>query len=243
MQTSNYEMFKSVGGNRDIYPRHVESLTAAIERKNLLQYYPILVNENFEIIDGQHRLMAAMKLGLPVYYERVEGLRIEDVMSINTNSKTWTLQDFIDAYVLLGYSAYQTLVDFMERHKTPASLSAGLLAGYTARLRGGGTIAASIRNGTFTIGSLSYAERMIAKLDEISQYCEFKARHDRDFVQTIMILNNNKDFDWDKLMAKLKMHGLRIQSRNNVNYYLLHIEELYNFNAKIRTELYASSQV
>lgn len=239
--TTDYGIFRTVAGNRRTTPSHVEGMTVAVDRKNLLEFYPILVNENMEIIDGQHRLMAAMKLNLPVYYNVVNGLKIEDIMSINTHSKNWSIQDFIDAYIKLDYSAYRTLDEFMRRHKVSASLAGSLLSGYTV-IAGGGSVSKEIRNGTFQIKSEAYADEIINKIREVAPYCDFNTETERNFIRVITILRNNEDFDWDKFIAKLKMHNLRIGSRANINYYILLVEELYNFNAKVKTELYVSSQ-
>jgi hypothetical protein len=38
--TKDFAIFKNITGNRQISPVHVEGLAAAIERKNLLEYFP-----------------------------------------------------------------------------------------------------------------------------------------------------------------------------------------------------------
>ncbi len=240
MKTTDYGIFKNINGNRQISPAHVQGIASAIERKNLLEHFPLLVNEDMEIIDGQHRLMAAVKLGLPVYYDVIPGLHIEDIMSINTHSKNWSVHDFIEAYIRLEMPDYEVLKDFMGRHHMSASLSGALLDGYSGLQ--GGRAATKIRNGTFKVASLGYAEEIMAKVHEIDPFCDFSAKKDRTFISTITVLRNNPEFDWDKLIAKLRMHGQRIQSRGSVDYYILQIEELYNFSAKIKTDLYASSR-
>lgn len=63
--TRNYDQFKLISLNRPINPR---KLIESIQKKNMLSSHPILVDEFLHVIDGQHRLMAAKALGLPVYY-------------------------------------------------------------------------------------------------------------------------------------------------------------------------------
>lgn len=242
MKTVDYGMFKNINGNRQIVPAHVQGIASAIERKNLLEHFPLLVNEKMEIIDGQHRLMAAIKLGLPVYYDVIPGLHIEDIMSINTHSKNWSVYDFIEAYIRLEIPDYTTLKEFMERHNMNATLSGNLLMGFSGISGGGGKSSGKIKDGSFRIASVPYAEEIVAKLQEVTPFCDFPAKKDRKFITAIAQVRNNPEFDWDKFIAKLRMHGLRIGSRNTMDYYILHIEELYNFNAKVKTELYASSR-
>jgi hypothetical protein len=50
--TKDYGMFKTVKGNRAIDKAHVAKLKKEIQKKDL--DLPIYVNENDEVVDGQH---------------------------------------------------------------------------------------------------------------------------------------------------------------------------------------------
>jgi len=67
-QEKNLSRFRFSAENRPINERHLTRLVSAIKEKNLLQDFPILVSYDMVIIDGQHRLLAAQKLGLPIFY-------------------------------------------------------------------------------------------------------------------------------------------------------------------------------
>ena len=58
--TYDLSIFKILDGNRNINLGHVERLVKSIEENGFLKM-PIIVNDNFDVIDGQHRLMAAKK--------------------------------------------------------------------------------------------------------------------------------------------------------------------------------------
>lgn len=241
MRTRDYSIFRNINGNRKITPKHVVDLTYAIERKNLLEYYPVLVNEVMEVIDGQHRLMAAAKLDYEVYYEKVKGLVLEDVMSINTASRSWTLADFVDAYIRLGNSDYTELREFAEKHHLNLSISAALLAG-GSNFRGQNSINGPVRQGTFRVTTRIIAGQVADWLSILNPLCDFDALLDRSFISVLVALKNNEDFDLDRLLAKLRLSDKKIEKRADRRYYLIHIEELYNFNAKAPVELYASTQ-
>lgn len=68
LKTKDYGSFKEINSNREVDQRHVRSLVAAIEQKNLLHVNPIVCNADMEVIDGQHRLEAARALGVEIYY-------------------------------------------------------------------------------------------------------------------------------------------------------------------------------
>ena len=56
--TCDLGIFKILEGNRNINLGHVERLVKSIQENGFLKM-PIIVNDDFEVIDGQHRLMAA----------------------------------------------------------------------------------------------------------------------------------------------------------------------------------------
>jgi ParB-like chromosome segregation protein Spo0J len=69
MKTTDYKLFKINKLNRIVQTGHIEKLKKSIEKVGYLKYNPIIVNEDMEIIDGQHRYFACVKLNLPIYYE------------------------------------------------------------------------------------------------------------------------------------------------------------------------------
>lgn len=86
--TKDYMRFKRIKGNRKLYPGHVEYLRQVLlDKPDMLSYNPILVNERFEIIDGQHRLIAAEKAEVPVYYIMHKNLKLRDIQALNSGTK------------------------------------------------------------------------------------------------------------------------------------------------------------
>jgi hypothetical protein len=241
MKTTDYTIFRNIVGNRKIVSKQAEKLAEAIERKNLLEYFPVLVNEHMQVIDGQHRLVAAAKLQYPVHYEVVHGLKLEDVMSINTNSKSWTINDFIDTYITLGNQSYQVLKDFMQKYNMAPSMSAALLYGFNSTTPGG--ISELLRDGKFNVNTPDFAYKVANSLNDLKRYAEFRISSDRILINTLRVLFNNETFDFERLLAKLRLSNLKLEKRHTTAQYLLEIEELYNFNSKIKVELYTSSQI
>lgn len=121
--TTDYTTFKTLGSNRRLSKPHVKRLVATFEgnpRSNA--YNPILVNEDFEIIDGQHRVAALSELKLPVYYIIGSGLTIEDAQAINAGAKPWSPMDYARSFSDQGKSAY-TLSRSAQRVSARGSLS------------------------------------------------------------------------------------------------------------------------
>lgn len=113
--TTNYDLFVAITANREIIERHVVKLTEAIRRKNLLSVCPIICSEKMEVIDGQHRIEAAKRLKVPIYYIFGEQLDHLDIISLNNVKIKWRDIDYINFYCIKKYSKYMDLVKIMNK--------------------------------------------------------------------------------------------------------------------------------
>src|SRR5690625_2430380 len=77
-KTDNLDMFQLSKFNRNVFLRK-EMLEQA--REGFIS--PIIVNENMVVIDGQHRLEASKKEGVPVEYIIKPGLDENDIVRMN----------------------------------------------------------------------------------------------------------------------------------------------------------------
>lgn len=117
IKTTDYKMFKFKDDNRaKIKQGHVENLKRSILSKNLLEFRPIVVNQNFEIFDGQHRLLAAQDLGVPIYYQIQSDLRDEDIILYQV-AAAWSYEDFLNYYVKHRNENYIRLNEFMKKNQ------------------------------------------------------------------------------------------------------------------------------
>lgn len=121
-ETSDYDKFKFMLGNRNINLSSVKKIEESISQ-NGFKMCPILVNEKFEIVDGQHRFNALKDLGLPIYYVIENGLNIEDCKNLNINAKNWTLDDYVESYASLGYEEYIKLLNLKTELKISTSVA------------------------------------------------------------------------------------------------------------------------
>jgi hypothetical protein len=115
--SNDYESFKIKVGNRKQYSAHVKRLIASIEKRpHFTRFMPIIVTDNLFVIDGQHRLGALKKLGLPVHYIQVNGLSLADAQVLNSTSKPWTPNDYAQSYATLGNKNYQIYLDLKKKY-------------------------------------------------------------------------------------------------------------------------------
>lgn len=67
--TRKYDKFSYIEGNRKPTHDHVRQLIGSFSDNNsLVATRPVLVNDKFQVIDGQHRFEACRALDLPIYY-------------------------------------------------------------------------------------------------------------------------------------------------------------------------------
>lgn len=112
--TTNYGMFKRINSNREINKNHLRKLKAGIQAKNLLYLFPIVVNKDMEIVDGQHRLKASEELRLPIYYIIDNSITKADIAMVNSNRKGWSAKDYISFYAEEGKKPYKHLQELLE---------------------------------------------------------------------------------------------------------------------------------
>ena len=113
--TEDYSIFKRLVGNRDIPESRISKIVESIQTIGWV-HNPIIVNEKMEVIDGQGRLTALQRLGMPVEYIIAEGAGNKECIYMNMNMVNWKLPDFIKSYAEQGNANYQRLLALMEKY-------------------------------------------------------------------------------------------------------------------------------
>lgn len=229
--TMDYDTFHFIRGNRVIRPGHVSRLVASISEINLLPWNPITVNEDLQILDGQHRLLAAKKLGLPIYYIVMPFGGLREVQMYNTNKSNWTMEDFLESHITQGNSEYKYLKEFAIKYNLTYSnalrLLAGDLKGHSSKKHG---VVSQFRAGNFKATQKEAAQKFAQQINELNDFMEEGVRNDRDFLTALdktYTTVSHKD-----LLAKLTDSGWKIRQNGSVRGYLRNLEEIVNYRSK-----------
>ncbi len=99
-KTKEYSQFKYLPGNRPLDKGHLKRLTKSIEKENHLNLHPIIVNSEYEIIDGQHRFSVAKELGLDLFYIQSEKVSSDHLIECNVNQKLFEVENYIDFFAI-----------------------------------------------------------------------------------------------------------------------------------------------
>lgn len=119
--TKNYDLFQP-SKNRPVCQSHVNAIVSSGSFSDSFKYHPIIVNKDYHIIDGQHRILAAKKLGIHVWYIMQENACEENIKDCNVNQKNWTHQDYIDFYAQRNFEPYKEFLSLFKSHDLPFHL-------------------------------------------------------------------------------------------------------------------------
>lgn len=88
--------------NRKIDLNHVNKLAESIKEDGFHDWEPVICNEDGVVIEGQHRLLAALKVGVKPHVIIKSKLSPKDIIKCNTQSKNWKLADFVHYHSKYG---------------------------------------------------------------------------------------------------------------------------------------------
>lgn len=96
-RTSDYSLFSRLEGNRPILASRVQKILLSIKNDGYI-FNPIVVNEKYQIIDGQGRFEALRTMGMPIDYVVAPGTGIAECITLNAYTTKWTILDFVSSY-------------------------------------------------------------------------------------------------------------------------------------------------
>lgn len=245
--TNNYDLFSFLSGNRPVNPAHAKRLERAILKRYLFTI--IIVNEFFQVIDGQHRYTVLKKLGLPVYYVIIPGYGINEVQLFNTNSSNWRKVDYLHTYCELGYPVYLQFRDFMEEFAEFKFQSAEMILSQktinrtsftskelvTETNTKGAVHFRTFEDGDFVIPDIDWSRDCATKILQLKPY--YIGFNRKSFIATMIQLLRNDNYDHNEFIAKLSWQPTALVDCTKVTHYRALIEEIYNYKRRSKVNL------
>jgi len=221
----DYTKFRLIFGNRELKRTKVIKLRDEIKQNNRISSYPIIVNSNFQIIDGQHRFVALVELGLEICYVVDDTFDIKGIAKSNTMPDKWKSDNYLSAYRELGIADYETFANFMETYDTNFTVTLVLFHG---KFTGG--LYRDFAEGKFKATNLKRAIKWIKKVHEFKKYIQ-DIHKDRHFVRAILNCFLHPDYNHTRMINKMKLKGhLMTKSTSRIDY-LRQLEAMYNWHA------------
>ena len=236
--TRDLSVFKILEGNRNINLANVERLVKSIEENGFLQM-PIIVNENYEVIDGQHRLMAATKLNSIIYYHKVNNYDLKTAITLNRNQSNWSIADYIRSYCDLGYKDYIKLQEFSEANKDFGLMICAELTSLDNNrqmyAKGNNENADLVRKGNYKFDPNNKAEYIFNAAIKIKTVIP-----DVMLVAYLRCLNkciNNPEFNLNQFVKKATTFPDQHRRSSTVSVIMANIEHIYNFRNQGKTRI------
>jgi hypothetical protein len=247
-QTSDLSIFKQIDGNRVPNLQHIKRLADSI-RVYGMKCNPILVNERMEVIDGQHRLMAAKEAESFVYYIIINGYSLNEVHTLNLNQKNWNISDYLEGYANLGIESYIILRDFYKKNydfnlsscmSFCQNTSTAKARRIKSQLREGTKVTLSgsaqiFEQGTWKNNDINIAQDWANKIRMIYPY--FDSYNSTSFVSAMITLFLNKNFNFNQFISKLELQPTELKQQKTIEQYITLIEKIYNYKSRNKISL------
>lgn len=238
-KTYDYNKFHKMRGNRDVEERRVRNIVKSIKKIGWISN-PIIVNKQFEVIDGQGRLEALKRLGLPVEYHIVDTAGLTDCRTMNSNLKGWSTMDYVKSYAESKVKDYQRVQEIINHFGVTFDT---VMAAKGKGASGDGY--EKIRDGELEFSEADYI-RVCARLNIHKKYIEVFRRfggHARVQNKVIFYLirygETHDGIDHDKIIEALENTDPHTIYSQTFDRLLESVQNAYNYNKRRReTRLY-----
>lgn len=220
IRTLDYDRFRFFNTNRKIVESHVRKLMASISEIGLLE--EITVNEDYYIIDGQHRFEALKRMSEHIVAKIKIGASSNSIIPVNIIRRGWSIMDYITHYSEAGNQDYILIREVIQNNDS--KLSTGTLldlysdSTFTSSAKG-------IREGVFKINLDKGAmlKEMIIGLEPFIPMYSQTTKFARAFSK---VVKGNENFDIKRFKSQLQKHKLMIYPNSDDT--ARSIVELYN---------------
>ena len=221
--TKNYDMFKTVKGNREIDKGHVARLKKEIKKRDL--DLPIFINEYDEVVDGQHTLQARKELGKPIKYIRGAFENELDVAIMNANRKNWSMKGYLDFHIENGKKDYQIVRAMTKQYSLPLECAIFILAGGYSMWR---ETRNDFKQGKFRITHLQRCNDLGGSLMFIKN--NFGIKLTRSFITAFAVCSEHPRFKWERFKTALKSKSALLLRGTNTEDFIRVFDKIYNGN-------------
>jgi hypothetical protein len=227
-QTKTYEMFKFREDNRQVKNRHVSKLTEKMLSKGWIKGSYVVINEKGEIIDGQHRILAAMKANVPVNYIVERGAGFDEIRGNNQDKKNWALSDHISGFVKDNNPNYIILDEFLKKFPDFRVTEALMFLTNSSNA----VERTVFEGGNFIVKNKDVAEKWATQVTSLKGHFP-KGYNKSIFVRAVLkLLSKKKEFNFDEFIRKVNLRPSMIHLCGTVEQYGMMIEEIYNYRRR-----------
>lgn len=237
--TKDYKQFKKLVGNRGVSETRIQKIIHSVKKVGYITS-PIIVNEKMEVIDGQGRLEAFERLGIPVEYIVQNGIGIDECVSMNIHQTNWTIIDYITSHAVRGNENYIRLLKLKNEYP---ELSINVLA---PAVKGIGRFQSFVVSQGKLIVTEEEVEQARVLLDyvmEIFPYIKNLRLRREYLIQSIIFTLMIEEVDKTRLFDKLKNESNLLRPFHSINECMQSLEELYNYGLHKKVFIFTEYRV
>lgn len=223
-------------GNRPISRYHLNKLISSIEADNQLHIHPIIINKDFFVIDGQHRLEAAKTLGIEIFYLLSETVSDHHLIECNVNQKTFEVDNYIDFFAIKNkFPEYVELRRMLEETELKPKALLTLIFGIVSQ-----NLLDFLKTGKFKFPKSNdqniildfYCDVLSYTKDKrIKPYSMFK---NANFTKALRWIFLTSGFDKDVFFKKLDLRWFDLKPQRNAEEWYKTLLSIYNFKNHVK---------
>lgn len=227
-QTKDLSKFTFRRDNRVLNQSHINKLSTNMKTSGWLPGSYVVVNEKFEIIDGQHRVKAAIASGTPIRYTIEKKADQSIIRGLNQNQKNWSLADHIHGYVVENNPHYVKLNNFIKAYPEFKVTECMMLLNNNAN---------AVHRDMFESGKWESKSYRVAtewgdNILKLKPYFE-KGYNKSIFVRAVVrILARKPEFKFEEFLHKVQLRPQSITLCGNIDQYTQMIEDIYNYSRR-----------
>ena len=244
--TKNWSAMTFLKDNRDIDDGDVKRLAESIKNEGQLQ--PIVLNEKWEIIEGQHRVHACQLLDIPILYVISVGATIKQTIVMNNNQKSWRNKDYLKCFSHKNHknsAEYKKVSAFIDEYGLNFSVSINLLAGNENKkssFTGGGTARKAFKEGNFQIKDLQKAEKYGSQLKRLKGKVPMLVRIGKFCTAWVAIqdrIDKDSDGSWSIITAvkQMEKNAGEFKTCNNQESWEAAMVKAYNHGLNLKNKI------
>ena len=226
----DYDQFKILKNNRKVNNSHSRNILKSMKKDGVL-FNITIVNSYMEIVDGQHRFDPQKKLNKPILFVMIPDYGIDEVHTLNSTTKDWSLNSFLESYLEFDHSnllEYKKIESFKNHYKWPLTDTiAFMMYGKIDRTR---EATQPFKEGNFTANYYSLAIEYAGKLKSFNILFSTTT----NFLRAAIRIFKTPGYDHNTFLKKLSYKaGILLPGAKELDY-LNKFEIIYN--NKLRTE-------
>lgn len=228
--TQDLNQFHRIETNRKIRT-NVKNIEDSMKKFGVF-YQPIICDVFGNVIDGEHRLFAARKLGLGIFFiidescDTLEKSR-QMMIKLNKDQESWKKLNFLSSYVLEGRHNYIVLFNFTKEFPKFSLTDCIMLLNNSQNFP-------SSYNKDFENGDWKYKSVEIGRdwgnfIMKIGDVFPDGFKRTMFFRSMVHILSKYPEFSQERFLEKCQQcpHKLQVYGDRKNNYFM--IEEIYNY--------------